>query len=36
MILADDEKHRRAALTKLLPMQREDLWRCSRLWAVCR
>ena len=24
MILADDEKHRRAALAKLLPMQRED------------
>ncbi len=26
MILADDEKHRRAALAKLLPMQREDFF----------
>ncbi len=37
MILADDEKQRRAALAKLLPMQRERLRpSCSRSWAACR
>ena len=37
MILADDEKSRRAALAKLLPMQRERLRRAVRDHeAACR
>ena len=36
MILADNEKDRRAALRKLLPMQRADFVGCSAPWTDCR
>ena len=36
MILADTEKGRRAALAKLLPMQRADFPSSSRSWPGCR
>jgi pyruvate,orthophosphate dikinase len=36
MILADDESMRRAALAKLLPMQRQDFVSCSRSCKGCR
>ena len=36
MILADDEKSRRAALAKLLPMQREDFVELFEIMTGCR
>ncbi len=36
MILADNEKDRRKALKKLLPMQRSDFAGCSRRWTASR
>ncbi len=36
MILADNEKDRRAALKKLLPMQRDDFDGLPMRWTDCR
>ena len=36
MILADDADGRRAALAKILPMQREDFVGSSGSWTACR
>ena len=36
MILADDEKARRAALAKLLPMQRDDFVELFEIMRACR
>jgi hypothetical protein len=36
MISAEDEKARRAALAKLLPMQRADFVELFKIMAACR
>ena len=36
MILADDEKGRRTALAKILPMQRKDFVELFEIMAACR